>query len=331
LFDGIPDPVFILSAPRSFSSVVCAMLGQHPQMYGLPELHLLEDESMEGWWQRSAEATFQLAHGLLRVVAEVFFGGQSELTVAHAAAWLRRRRCETSGMVFEQIARAVSPRILVEKSPSMVYTVGSMRRVFGFFPQAKFVHLVRHPCGYCESVLKYLDLLSRPNYQPRDRPRSRAPEAPEWIRDLAHFPDPLAAEEAGRPEDLPLDPQGGWYVLNTNVAAFLSSIPAAQWMRVRGEDLLMEPERHLSEISRWLGLRVDGAAIEEMKQPDRSPYARFGPPGARLGNDILFLERPAVRASRIRRHSLEGPPAWRPEIGTLHPQVVSLARSMGYE
>src|SRR5260221_9464285 len=34
---GFADPVFILALPRSFSSVVCGMLGQHPQMYGLPE------------------------------------------------------------------------------------------------------------------------------------------------------------------------------------------------------------------------------------------------------------------------------------------------------
>src|SRR5438874_389166 len=34
---GFADPVFILALPGSFSSVVCAMLGQHPEMYGLPE------------------------------------------------------------------------------------------------------------------------------------------------------------------------------------------------------------------------------------------------------------------------------------------------------
>ena len=31
------EPLFILAPPRSFTSVVCAMIGNHPQMLGLPE------------------------------------------------------------------------------------------------------------------------------------------------------------------------------------------------------------------------------------------------------------------------------------------------------
>ena len=37
----LPPPVFVLAPVRSFTSVVCAMIGQHPQMYGLPETNLL--------------------------------------------------------------------------------------------------------------------------------------------------------------------------------------------------------------------------------------------------------------------------------------------------
>jgi hypothetical protein len=32
--------MLILCPPRSFSSVVSAMIGQHPQLYGFPELNL---------------------------------------------------------------------------------------------------------------------------------------------------------------------------------------------------------------------------------------------------------------------------------------------------
>ena len=34
------QPVFLLATARSFSSVVTAMIGQHPQLAGLPELKL---------------------------------------------------------------------------------------------------------------------------------------------------------------------------------------------------------------------------------------------------------------------------------------------------
>jgi hypothetical protein len=57
-----------------------------------------------------------------------------------------------------------------------------------------------------------------------------------------------------------------------------------------------------------------------MLQPERSPYAHFGPRGARNGNDILFLERPELRPASERRRTLDG----------LEPEVVELARRVGY-
>ena len=42
-----PTPLLILSPPRSFSSVVSTMLGQHPEMYGFPELPFMGDTVRE--------------------------------------------------------------------------------------------------------------------------------------------------------------------------------------------------------------------------------------------------------------------------------------------
>jgi hypothetical protein len=325
--DGVADPVFILATPRSFSSVVCAMLGQHPQMYSLPETHLFGDETMEGWWSRSSEASFQMGHGLLRAVAEMCFGEQTERTVILAGGWLRRRRGDTSGMVFEELAHAVAPLILIEKSPSVVYDIDAMHRIHRFFPQSRFIHLVRHPRGYCESVVKYAHTLSRPEYQ---RPGSTPTgDAPGWINDLAQFGYPEAAAASGSPSDV-VDPQRGWYVLNSNIVTFLASIPRHQRMTLRGEELLRSPDQGLARLAKWLGLRTDSAAIEDMKHPERSPYARFGPPGTRLGNDILFLERPAMRPARGQRHTLRGPLEWRTDGHGFLPEVAELGRKLGY-
>src|SRR5438105_3191953 len=71
--DEMADPLFILAPPRSFSSVLCAMLGQHPQMHGLPETHLFVDETIERWWGRSSHAKYPMADGLLRSVAQLCF------------------------------------------------------------------------------------------------------------------------------------------------------------------------------------------------------------------------------------------------------------------
>jgi hypothetical protein len=324
---GVADPVFILAAPRSFSSVACAMLGQHPELYGLPETHLFGDETMDDWWERAFGESYRMAHGLVRAVAELRFGGQTERNVTLATAWLRRRRGETTGMVFEELAAAVFPRALVDKSPTLVSSVEAMRRALGFFPQARFVHLLRHPRGYCESVVKYMELLARPAYRPRDR-ASEPGVAPEWIRSLARMPMPSAGTVS---DCAPVDPQGGWYLFNANVVEFLATIPTEQWVRVRGEDILARPDEEFSELASWLGLRTDSAAIEPMQHPELSPYARFGPRGARIGNDITFLERPTLRAGRGRPRRLEGSLGWRPERSGFDAEVVELARSFGYE
>lgn len=325
-FAGMADPLFILATPRAFSSVVSTMLGQHPQMYGLPETHLFVDERLDGWWGRASGESFQMTHGLLRAVSEICFGEQSERTVALAAAWLKRRRTYTSGMVFEELARAVAPAVAIEKSPSTVYTAEALQRLQRFFPQARFMHLVRHPRGYCSSVIKYLRTLAKPAYQPRDGPASAGP--PQWISDLAHFAG-IAPDGDRRASDV-LDPQGGWYVYNHNVVRFLESVPPDQQMTVRGEDLLQDPDGNLAEVAAWLGLRTDAGAIEEMKHPERSPYASFGPTGARLGNDILFLEHPAIRPGRGHDQSLDGPLSWRQDGAGFAPEVTRLARWFGY-
>src|SRR5438128_2155863 len=146
---ALADPVFLLAPPLSFSAV-CAMLGQHPQMYGLPELHLFVAETLAEWWSLAAHTTFDMADGLLRVVAQLYFDGQTEHDINLARGWLWRRAHVTTGYVFELLAEKVHPLIVLEKSPSIVFRVELMRRAYRMFPFARFIHLVQHPKGYSE-------------------------------------------------------------------------------------------------------------------------------------------------------------------------------------
>lgn len=315
---ALADPLFVLGAPHSFTSVVSTMLGQHPQMYGLPELHLFQSETMADWWQITAEAPFPMKHGLFRVVAELYFAGQSEARVQLARAWLRRRRHLTTGAVMEALAERAHPRILVEKSPSIVRTVESMRRAYALFPQARFVHLVRHPRGHGESAMKVLA---------NAREHGSLP-ASHWVF-FGSSPAPGQGTVPVPPRGS-LDPQWAWYGLNRNVVEFLADIPAAQVFRVRGEEVLADPDATLRPLLAWFGLRDDPEAIEEMKHPERSPFACFGPPGARWGNNPGFIQSPALRPGRAVPASLDGPLEWRPDGGGFAPAVHQLAQEFGY-
>ena len=86
LLGTIADPLFLLSPPLSLASHVCAMLGQHPQMYSLPETHLFLAETISEWWEICAKSSFNMAHGLWRAIAELYFGRQTESQIVMAAA-----------------------------------------------------------------------------------------------------------------------------------------------------------------------------------------------------------------------------------------------------
>src|SRR5262245_29459069 len=151
-----PDIVFVLAPPRSFTSITCAMLGQHPQLYGVPELRLFAAETIEKWINLCSEATYPMASGTLRTISQLIFGEQTERAVQMAWGWLRERPQWTTKMLVEALAEVVRPRIIIDKSPNVVYWPEFLHRMYRMFPNARFIHLLRHPRGHGESVIKLM-------------------------------------------------------------------------------------------------------------------------------------------------------------------------------
>jgi hypothetical protein len=289
-------------------------------MYGLPELHLFSAETLDDWWNLCSQASYNMDHGLLRVTSQLFFGGQREYTVKRAAGWLRRRSHLTTGALLELIAQHVYPRVLVEKSPSVVYRAEFLQRLYRMFPNAKFLHLIRHPRAQGESVMKYLQ--SRQELGPLP--------ASHWLLHLAGYPSLSSCEAEAMDFTSSLDPQKSWYALNMNICEFFEAVPNQQKLRVRGEDLLSDPDRILAQIASWIGVKVDYSSIAEMKHPERSPYSKLGPPGAQFGNDRNFLKDPFFRMQKIKIETLDGPVSWREDGSGLLAEVRDLAHKFGY-
>jgi hypothetical protein len=308
-----PDPLFILSAPRSFSSVVCAMLGQHDELYDLLETGLFNVATMRQWWNAPRHA------GLLRCVAQLYFGEQSEESIVKAEAWLRRRTPLPSALVFEALVARVAPRILIEKTPAMALRPAAMQRTVDLFPGGRYLHLLRHPRGYGESVMNHvLNLAAERNEPP-----------PRWVRHIRPL-DELEEWQRGRRRPPARDPQWDWLRIHHNILAFLDQVPEHRQLSVRGEELLADPDGHLEAIARWLGVRADDEAIAAMKHPELGPYSFIGPPNARLGSSRYFLQDPALRPDRGKRHSLDGPLVWREDGAWFAPAVRRLAVAFGY-
>ncbi len=299
-------PLFLLAPPRSYTSLVNAMLGQHPQAFGLPELCLFNVETLVDLWTgvegENAERGAMARHGLLRAVAEIYAGEQSSATINMARSWASAREMWSTGRVFQEIVAKIHPLVAVEKSPSYAISIVRMRGLLKAFPDARFLHLVRHPVAQSKSVMA--------------------------INDGA-FTMKVNAFEIGEDSAM-MEPQIAWHDVNLNIMDFLAEVPAAQQLRMRGEDIMADPQRHLGDIARWAGLRDDAQAIDAMMHPERSPFACFGPISAMFGNDPNFLAGPTFRPHKPKIPPLNKPVPWRKDGRGLYPEVISLANEYGY-
>jgi len=234
-----------------------------------------------------------LDHGLARAIAELLVGRQDEASVEWARTWILRHLHWTTAEFFRFLAGLVHPSVLVDKSPLIVNRIEHLQRAYAAFPHARFLHLTRHPVGFGVSFLKFFNDLGIP---------------------------------------IAIDPQVRWHRQHSNVLKFLANVPPEQQMRLRGEDLLADPDHHLRTITSWLGLRTDADAIEKMKHPERSKFAKFGPNNARLGGgDTEFFRNPRLRRSKRAVQSLEGSLPWRFDGIGFTPDVRKLARDLGYK
>lgn len=298
-------PLFLLAPPRSYTSLFNAMIGQHPQAYGLPELNLFNVTHLRFLWHRVSDeigGDTNRRHGLLRAVAEIYGGEQSSAAVIMAQHWAAARQEMTTGEVYRELVAKLDPLVAVEKSPAYTVSVERLNRIYDAFPDARFVHLVRHPIPQCKSVLKLNNGIFAVFVNSWDFSETRAV----------------------------LDPQIAWHDININILQFLERVPKAQQMLVRGEEFMARPQEVLSHVCRWLGLRDDSEAVAAMMRPELSPYACFGPVNALFGNDPNFMRDPVFRPHEPSVPRLDAALSWRDDGKRLMPEVVALAREFGY-
>lgn len=300
--DLITPPLFILSAPRSFTSLLCAMVGQHPQMYGVPELNLFAAETIQQLLSRfSGLEQFQL-HGLLRTVAQIYTQEQSIDTIEMAYRWIMQRYTHTTAEVYRELCAQVYPLKIVDKSPCYSTQSATLDRIESAFPDAHYLYIVRHPRAQGRSMMNVADGMMTI-----------------LGRSIDYSVSPPCS-----------DPQFLWADIQRTILNFLDRIPEHRQKRLRGEEVLGDTEGRFQEIYEWLGLRWDEEAYQSVLRPDQSVYACPGPYGAQLGNDPNFLKSPIFKTRPIASEPLEGALSWREDNRGFIPDVLEIARSLGY-
>ena len=219
-----PPAIFVLSPPRSGTTLLRIMLAGHGDLFAASELQLLGFETMR---QRASAYSGRFSNwldGAVRTVMDVM-----ALDAEAAKDYIGAAEADdlTTKQFYARLQAAVAPRVLVDKSPSYALDAGTLRKAERDFEQPRYIHLVRDPRAmigsferhHMEQVL-YLD------------------EHPFDSRQLAELV---------------------WTLSHRTIVDFLADVPDERWYRLRFEDLVADPTAAMQALCGHLELPFDPA------------------------------------------------------------------------
>jgi amino acid adenylation domain-containing protein/FkbM family methyltransferase len=253
-----PPALFVLSPPRSGSTLLRVLLGGHPALFAPPELELLSFNTLaerqaafpgrDRFWLEGAVRAVMAAQGVDAAEAETF------LAAALRQGWSTRR-------LYREIQGEIGGRLLVDKTPSYALDPQILERAEAAFAGARYLHLVRHPLAVVRSF-------------------------EEAKLDQLFFRHPHTFTRRQLAELI-------WRVSQENILAFFASLPEERRHTVHFEELVRAPEAVLAGICRFLGLPYDPA----MARPYEERRARMTDgihPESRMLGDVKFHQHTAI-------------------------------------
>ncbi|HEV7506854.1 MAG TPA: non-ribosomal peptide synthase/polyketide synthase [Thermoanaerobaculia bacterium] len=291
-----PPAAFILSPPRSGSTLLRVMLAGNPNLFAPPELELLSFRTLAERREAFPGRNSFWLEGATRGVMEIRRCSAEE---AEALLAELEGRGATTRELYRLMQEWIGDRLLVDKTPSYALDLAVLRRAEEAFADARYVHLLRHPYGMIRSFeeAKLEQVFFR---HPHSLPR----------RELAELI---------------------WLVSQQNILQFLAEVPADRQLRVRFEELVAEPERELRRICEFLGLEYDpGMALPYEKKAERMTDGIHA--WSRMLGDVKFHQHSAVDASVAERWRQEydqdflGDPTWGLAAGLGYERPITLQR-----
>lgn len=286
-----PRALFVLSPPRSGSTLLRVILAGSSRLFAPPELHLLPYATMGDRLRAlSGEHTDHLLDGAVRALMQLN-GWPAEGARAFVA------RCEQQNMSTKTFYGLLQKplqgeRLLVDKTPTYVIDVDILRRIEREFDGALYIHLQRHPCGmirsYEESKLERLMPMIR--------------EGDFGSRELAELT---------------------WLTAQTNTLAFAREVPAERWLSLRYEDLVTQPEAMVQRICSFAGIPFEPAMVNPYEEMDQRMTDGVDN-ASKMSGDLKFHLHHGINpeaATRWQRYYSEG---------ILGAQTRELARQAGY-
>jgi acyl carrier protein len=281
---------FILSAPRSGSTLLRVVLAGNPLLFAPPELYLLNYVTMA---QREAALSNKLNEHLLTGAIRAIMRLRS--CCAEEAEEILHSygdQAMPTHDFYALLQKLIGERLLVDKTPIYPMHPEILRRAEHDFDSPLYVHLVRHPCGMIRSfedakIEQLIPFMRESNFSRRQ---------------LAELT---------------------WLVANENISNFFAALPPERCLRVRYEDLVKQPEALIRRICDFLCVPFTGEMLDPYK--DQNTRMTDGlSKAADFGGDLKFHLHQRIEpsaADRWRKYESES---------SLSQMSRNLAASFGY-
>ena len=219
------DPIFVLSAPRSGSTLLRVMLAGHPRLFSPPEMHLLSYKTMKEreaalgpcpWGSCPQSHDCDRRHGLQRAIMEL-----KQIDDAESRRMIDAmvERDEPIERVYETLGDLAAPRRLVDKSPSYPEHMETLHRARKLFPRASYIYLYRHPYAVIHSITR------------------------------------IEAQSPAKAESI-------WARRNRNIQSFLTETDPARQAFVAYETLVRDPETVMRRLCGFLDIEFDSDTLK---------------------------------------------------------------------
>ncbi|CAM4364756.1 SDR family NAD(P)-dependent oxidoreductase [Paenibacillus tarimensis] len=217
--------VYVLSSPRSGSTLLRTMLMGHSEIFSPPEIMLLPYDTMKEW-DRSLKRRkwVHFKDGLIESIKVL-----KNLTPDEAVKEVQNMINAEYPIrdVYELLQQLTPSRYVVDKTPPYAEKLDILQRAEQITPNALYIYLHRHPLSVTESLV-----------------RNR------FHKMLGSKKDPWSfADEA-------------WRISNQNIIDFLDTVPGERTKRIVYEEMVADPEGVMKDVSNWLGVDYEDAMIK---------------------------------------------------------------------
>ncbi len=236
-----PRAIFVLSAPRSGSTLLRVMLAGNPKLFSPPELYLLSFDTMadrKAWY--SGSQRFQL-EGNIRALQEL--RNEPLEDIQKFIAGLEEQNCSVQEY-YRMIQEWLGDRILTDKTPAYAIDIETLQRAEDCFEDPYYIHLVRHPYGMIRSF---------------EEAKLEQLWYPRLVGDKLSELDALPYKRRQLAEMV-------WVILNENILKFLQRIPSERQSRLRFEDMVSEPENEMRTLCEKIGIDYDPGMINPQQE-----------------------------------------------------------------